>query len=226
MSVRILLYAEGPGEDRGQIGWLPEPGEPLLPEMLGPAHHLFSRVLASELSAPETAIQFLSPFRLDGSRPHRGSDLLVRRNLRRLLTIAAPSRRPDLAIVLVDEDGQGDRRASLLRSTEGIELPHVIAIAIREFEAWLIADHAAIVALLGPRPTPPAYEAMEPGHAKSLLQQWAADAHRDLPEFAAATRWEQIRSHLARIARLDALDRLPSFARLRSDLRSAFAKRR
>ena len=80
MSCRIVLYAEGPGEDRGTESWLPDPAEPLGDDLLGPAHRLIARWIARERSIAPDAVTFLSPLKIAG-RPHRGSDLLVRKHL-------------------------------------------------------------------------------------------------------------------------------------------------
>ncbi|MBM4059699.1 MAG: DUF4276 family protein [Planctomycetes bacterium] len=202
---------------------MPEPGELLTAEMLGPAHLLVARVVARDRNLPEAAVQFLSPLRL-GPRPHRGSDLLVRKNLRRLLTIADPTRRPDVAIVLVDEDGHGDRRRRLLQDLADLELPHVIAVPVREFEAWLIADHAAVVAVLGNRDRPQDPESMQPREAKDQLRSWIDDRvpeGLDRPRRTEQT--GQLRADLARRVDLGILAALRAFAQFCEDLRAALA---
>lgn len=221
MSIRVMVYAEGPGEDRGPVSFLPAPGEALADTMLGPAHHLVGRLISREQSPPAASVQFLSPLHVGSGRPHRGSDLVTKRVLRRLLTIADPRRRPDLAIVLVDEDGQSERRRDLVAALVGIELPHVLAIPIREFEAWLISDPRALVDVLGVTETPPAAEAMKPRQAKDLLRSWI-DARMDasLGQTDRGAHIEQIRSSLAQKVDLEALAKLKAFKEFRDHVRA------
>ncbi len=216
MSLRVVLYAEGPGEDRGESPWLAEPGHPLADDSLGAGHILLARTIASVSRIPCAAIQFLSPLRAKG-RPHRGSDLTSRARLRQLLTFPGSSRRPDLAIVLVDEDGTGDRREVLIAMTQDLELPHVIGVPVREFEAWLIADNKALASVLPGHTTPTAPETMRPRQAKDLLRNWIAGhpAHQhgvNVPR--------KLRVALATQIDLDELTKSSSFQRLQTDLRS------
>lgn len=93
--------------------------------------------------------------------------------MREILTwIPSPNRlRPQLAVVLVDEDGVADRGRKLRDATSDPDLlPHVVAVAVREFESWLLADSAAVAAVAGqPLPSRQAVEDMEPGAAKVAL---------------------------------------------------------
>jgi len=221
MAIRVMLYAEGPAEDRGPLTWLPEPGEPLLPEMLGPAHHLFSRLLQREHMQPDIEVRYLSPLRVKTGRPHRGSDLVTRKVVRQLLTIADPKRRPDLGVVLVDEDGTGDRRRDLLADLAQIEQPHVVAVPVREFEAWLVSDPKALSQHLAVAQTPPAAESMKPREAKDMLRGWIeARMEAGSGQAARAAFVEQIRSALAQQVDLEVLDKLRAFKHLRDDLRT------
>src|SRR5581483_11436552 len=144
----------------GETSRLPPPTELLGEDHRGPAHELIRRCVARDAAVPLPAVLFQCPLRARGRHP-KGSDLLDRRTLRQLLTWPAPHRRPDLAIVLVDQDGAPDRRMTLRQLTEGISLPHVIAVAIQEFDAWLIADHGAVAGTLATKPpNPPAVEGL------------------------------------------------------------------
>lgn len=219
MSLRVVLYAEGPGEDRGEDVWLPEPGELLPPDSLGAAHHLVARVIASVHTIPTAAIRFVSPLRLQG-RPHRGSDLLLTRNLRRLLTFASPPRRPDLAVVMVDEDEQPSRRKDLVASTQDLPLRSVVAVPVREFEAWLIGDHASVRSLLGVTGSPPAPETMARREAKRLLTNWMEAAiATDSSQRAEPRTVQQLRAQLAQQCDLTTLERLAALQQFREDLR-------
>jgi hypothetical protein len=91
-----------------------------------------------------------------------------------LLTWPRPEDRPDLAVVLVDQDGQPGRAALLAEHLAGLPAPHVVVVAIQEFEAWLVADPGALRAVFGVEATaPPAPEALEPREARGLLRGWA-----------------------------------------------------
>ncbi len=220
MSLSVVLYAEGPAEDRGALNWLPAPGETLQPEMLGPAHRLLTRLIAQDHSIPRPAVQFVSPLMV-GPRAHRGSDLHTIKTLRKLLTFAAPTRRPQLAVVVVDEDAEPDRRRTLLAGCDDLDLPRVIAVCIREFEAWLIADSRALVKVLGVTETPAAPESMRVGEAKQLLQRWMAAAPTAATPSPSTDHALPLRTALAEQVELNVLDRLSAFRAFRNDLRAA-----
>jgi hypothetical protein len=193
-------------------------------EMLGPAHHLCSRLIARELPKPREVL-FLSPLHLKAGKPHRGSDLHNAKFVRRLLTIADPKRRPDLALVLVDEDGDAGRRRELTAALQDVPQLHVIAVPIREFEAWLIADQRALVDILQVTDTPPEVEGMKPRQAKELLRGWIdASALAGASQSERAAQLEQVRSSLARQVSLDALDKLRAMKLFRDDLRTAIGQ--
>ncbi|MBK8100647.1 MAG: hypothetical protein IPK26_26460 [Planctomycetes bacterium] len=214
MSLRVVLYAEGRGDDRGTAAWLPEPGEPLPADCLGPAHLLMARVIERTRRIPARAVQFLSPLRILG-RTHRGSDLLLKKNLRRLLTFASPARTPQLGVILVDEDGDPGRRRQLIADTEGLPLPRVIAVAVREFESWRIADSAALAKVLAITDTQRSPENMRAGDAKELLARWIATAT------SSPSDRHGLRLDLARTASLDALAELRAFAAFLADIANA-----
>ena len=109
-------------------------------------------------------------------------------------------------IVLVDEDGEPSRRNQLRQDTESLPLPRVIAVAVREFESWLIADSAALAKVLAVTDTQRAAENMRAGDAKELLARWIATAT------GSASDRRGRRLDLARTASLDALAELRAFA--------------
>jgi hypothetical protein len=97
---------------------------------------------------------------------------------------------------------------------DGISLPHVIAVPMQEFEAWLIADHRAVARILSPAPDqPPAVESLSPRGAKTFLDQWTSAATND-PDPAG------VRLSLAQTCDLAVLDRLSAFQTFRDDLRA------
>src|SRR5581483_5556495 len=136
----------------GETSRLPPPTELLGEDHRGPAHELIRRCVARDAAVPLPAVLFQCPLRARGRHP-KGSDLLDRRTLRQLLTWPAPHRRPDLAIVLVDQDGAPDRRMTLRQFTEGISLPVAGTLATKP-------------------PNPPAVEGLQRREAKSLLDDW------------------------------------------------------
>jgi hypothetical protein len=209
--VRVVLYAEGAGEvsfsslERG-------PGTSLLEEELGAAHLLLRRALEDGRSIPEAAVSFEEPLRLRrGGRIARGSDLLSSQRLRELLTW--PANPPDLAVVLVDADGASDRFQTLQRTAADRSVPHAIGVAVQEFEAWLIADHAAVKRALGTSPSGPAeIETLPPGRAKETLTRWTAEAGKSQQE-------REVRITIARICDLTHVSRRCSaFAAFVADL--------
>ncbi len=172
MILRVALYAEGGGELTGaQHGLPPVPGDPLPPEVLGPAHFLVQRSINSIHHVPERAIQFQSPLRTDRGRVPKGSDFLTRTTLRRLLTWPNQIRQPDLAIVIVDSDGEQNRKNLLESYIADLPVRHVIGVAINEFEAWLLADQMAVKEAAGSIPAGcDSPEKLDPGRAKELLR--------------------------------------------------------
>lgn len=213
MSLRIAVYAEG-SRDAGRALSLPL-GDELADTELGPVHVLIRRCLAGAL--PEGAIRFARPQRTRNGRVARGSDLLDRTTLRQLLSWPPQRRAPQLAVVVIDADGEL-ARADLLRGyVDGLPSRSVLGLAVQEFEAWLASDDAAVAKALGVHfPTLPSPEGMKRSEAKGLLLDAIGRANRD--------------AHLARltIAETCALDlvasRCPSFARFRADLAEAARK--
>ncbi len=141
--MRVVLYAEGARETWGTVRPAAAALEQLDDEELGPAHVLVRRCLKNQPDVQPSDIRFLAPLPL-GGRPARGSQLLNPGNLKRLLAFSDPQRQPDLCVVLVDQDGEKSRRSTLEKILTGQPMRTILAVAIREFEAWLIADTGTV----------------------------------------------------------------------------------
>ncbi|MFN8793525.1 MAG: DUF4276 family protein [Betaproteobacteria bacterium] len=220
MSLRVQIYAEGPAEDRGQtplFGTMP--GEPLAVDSLGPAHHLVGRMIEKERKIPRAAISFLAPARIEAKKV-QGSDLHVTKHMRQLLQ-AAMLHEAHLAIVLVDADGDSQRRRLLTDGTQDLSVPRVIAVAVQEFEAWLLADQRALVDGLQVTETPPAPESWPPGEAKQLLRRWLDDCAPTPSQVEVAEHVPTRRIAIASALDLDLLARQRSFQQFQVDLRAA-----
>ena len=85
MSLRVVVYAEGPGETGGSAG-RKAPGQELLDDELGAAHVLVRRCLSRGDLIPAAAVRFHEPLRTPAGHVARGSDLYNMRTLRKLLT--------------------------------------------------------------------------------------------------------------------------------------------
>jgi hypothetical protein len=175
---RVVVYAEGPGELAGrETSRQPAPGTVLVEGELGAAHLLVRRCLKHSRNLDPESIQFEEPLRTPRGRLARGSMLHGRDTLQQLLSWPNEERMPHLAIVLVDADGKEDRQAELDSALQELTVEAVAAVAIQEFEAWLLADGEAVKSVfrkpLSP-PKPP--ERLGRRQAKELLQQWS-DEH-------------------------------------------------
>ncbi len=214
-AVRIVLYAEGAGELRStRHAPLFVPGDPLDEDVLGAAHLLVRRTVEEARRLPARAIQFEEPLATTGGRIPRGSDFQERRTLLRLLTW--PARPPDLAVVLVDRDGDTDRRRRLLEWVADRPVPKVVAVAVEEFEAWLVADPQAVATTLEGMPAgahPVSPEGLARGEAKGLLARWIGGSPRRGVGAPALRREIAERAHLGTLARL-----CPAFEQFRQDL--------
>jgi hypothetical protein len=186
-AVRVVLYAEGPGETAGVSGpykktitlfkQRKKPGDILSEDDLGTGHLLLRRSLEQARSLSPNAICFEEGLRHGGTTPH-GSQLLNPRVLRRLLSWFKPEETPDLVVILVDRDGKPKRRALLRSHLNGLMTsPWVIGIAREEFEAWLIADEAAVAKVIGqPVNRTKKPESLRPKEAKRIFNDWIATA--------------------------------------------------
>jgi hypothetical protein len=207
---RVVVYAEGPGELAGRdMSRQPAPGTILTEEELGAAHLLVRRCLHHSRNLAPESIQFEEPLRTTRGRLARGSMLHGRDTLQQLLSWPDEERMPHLALVLVDADGKEDRQADLDSALQGLTVQAVAAVAIQEFEAWLLADVEALKSVfrkpLSP-PKPP--ERLGRRQAKELLQQWSA-------EHASSKDPTELRRQLAEQCDLDTVAHVcPAFAEL------------
>jgi len=130
VTLRVVLYGEGGREVSGELGPPPRSGEVLIEKALGPAHVLVRRCLELARGLPDKAVQFEAPVRDSRARVARGTALYAhRQTLRRLLTWADASMRPELAIVLVDCDGFPRRKAELDEWVADLPVTKVIGVA-------------------------------------------------------------------------------------------------
>jgi len=139
--MRVVLYAEGPGET-GTVEMPPlyARRSRITEDALGPAHVLTRRCIARITEHDERSIQFQAPLMPRG-KPARGSQLIDPRTLAKLLTWTHPDMPPDLVILLVDADGSDSRRSELESAVETRPMsvpPAVVALAVQEFESWLL----------------------------------------------------------------------------------------
>jgi hypothetical protein len=171
---RVVVYAEGLGELAGRdTSRQRAPGTPLTEGELGAAHLLVRRCLERSRGLAPESIQFEEPLRSRGKLA-RGSTLHSRATLRPLLFWADEDLRPHLAVVLVDADGKEARQAELDSALQDLTVEAVGAVAIQEFEAWLLADTAAVKSVLRKPLSPPKPpERLGRRQAKELLQQWS-----------------------------------------------------
>lgn len=211
MSLSVVLYAEGSGETSGTDSRLPPPGEPLADAHLGPAHRLARRAIAHARKLDPAAVAFQSALRTRRGRLPRGSDLHDAATVRRLLAFVRVV--PDLAIVLVDADGDAaERRRALAKIA--VAVPWVHAVAVQEFEGWLVSDAPSASRALGKTfDTPPEPDALARGEAKTLWASWTAALE--------PTERARMRGALAdQVDLATVLARSRSFARFVDDLRA------
>ncbi len=169
------------------------PMSPLSEAQLGPVHILVRRCLDDEVT-------FEAPLRSRGRIP-RGSNLLNAAVLRAVLTWPTVQQRPDLAVVLVDEDGAVGRRPKLESAVAGLPVVSVVGVAVREFESWLLGDIRAVSkAVHKPVAEPANIEGLKPGEAKRLLADIADGADGSA-----------VRLEIAKTASLERLRKLRSF---------------
>lgn len=185
-SIDTVVYAEGPAELRAErdtnLNLRPRPGQALLEEQFGAVHWLVRRSLAHVTEVPPNAVRFQEPKRTGRAKVAQGSKLLKPQVLRPLMQWTEP---PDLAVLVVDRDGEANRnrKQNLQATLRGLSPrpTRVVAVAVEEFEAWLIADISTVQGTLGASVDGPGSpEDLEPGEAKRLLKQWSDDAPTDL----------------------------------------------
>jgi hypothetical protein len=174
---RVVVYAEGAGELTGRdTRRQRRPGTALTVEELGSAHLLVRRCLQHAQGLEPEAIQFEEPLRGPRGQLAKGSMLHSGERLRQFLSWPDEDLEPHLAIILIDADGQKDRQQQLAEAIQNIPVPTVLSAAIQEFEAWLIADEAAVKDVLRKSLSPPKPpERLGKRQAKELLQTWCAE---------------------------------------------------
>jgi len=179
-AFRIALLAEGSAEVGGERqpyqARLPAAGTDLVNAELGPAHLLVRNAVVRARGIPENGVRFVEPQHVSTGGRARGSQLLDLGVLRRLVYWPPNQRRPDLTVVLVDEDEEGARHRALVVALDDVPVPHVVAVAVREFESWLIADRTILRQVGGEACTPDGpIEALPRRRAKELLAAWCTD---------------------------------------------------
>lgn len=219
---RIVLYAEGRGET-GLSSSSATVGSRRIPtEAEGAAHILIRRLCRERLARDEREIQFEIPLRYKGREP-AGADLLNRAVLRQLLTWSEPRFQPDIVIVLVDQDGDALRRDSLRQVVESLRLQFctIIGVAVEEFEAWLIADHATVMRIADKNEQQGrAPESLAPGESKRRLQQLLSTSSRDVRVY-------DLRRELAGAVDLSlVLEECRSFKRFFEEIKQAMSQSR
>jgi hypothetical protein len=228
--MNVVIYAEGAGEGADSSDGLTgdaSPGEWLHEDTWGAAHVLTRRVLMEERGLREGQIHFYEGLRADRRRA-RGADLLDAVRLRRLLAWNNNPELPqiEMMIVLVDEDGDAQRCNTLKQHIERVPpagIHRIVAAARQEFEAWLVSDHALVAELFdGAQVATP--DQLERGVVKEQLAGMIARKANGLALDTAAARSYPRAQRITLAARCD-LERLrsesPSFARFCADLRAA-----
>ncbi|HEX8706109.1 MAG TPA: DUF4276 family protein [Myxococcaceae bacterium] len=196
---RVVVYAEGAGELAGPTSFPRAPSSPIPEDELGSAHLLVRRCLERARDLDASLVRFEEPLRTGRGKLARGSILHSATTLRPLLFWADPERQPNLAVVLVDADGDEERQKLLDSAIQGVPVETVVSVAIQEFEAWLVADPVALKSVLRkPLAPPKAPEKLSRREAKELLQQWCE-------EHARSRDAAEIRRDLARQCDLDTL---------------------
>lgn len=216
--MRVVLYAEGPNEAGVEGPPSYDRRRPLPDEELGPAHVLSRRAIARATGRDPRSIRFEPPL-LHLGRAAVGSQILDGKVLPRLLTWADPAQAPELAIVLVDGDGEKKRRSTLQAVVErrGSFMPVVVAVAVQEFEAWLLVDVKLwneLVEHVVDHPGNP--ESWNAGDAKERWTSLVSDSKRGQ---------HMTRLRLAAEMDLDVVERTcASFRQFLEDLREAHAR--
>lgn len=216
--MRVVLYAEG-SRELGSAARVAA-GDVIAEDAHGAAHVLLRRCL---VAIGFHDVVFEGPLRPRGARPLKGSDLLVRKNLIRALTWARPEKRPDLAAIFVDADGEANRHAKLtaiLEERDQRSIAAVVGVAVQEFEAWLVADQPAVHEVVGETfPAAPDPQSMPPGGAKRLLDSWIGRTDDERERHCTHRREIAERCDLDRVEK-----RCRAFGQFRRELRAALGR--
>ncbi len=190
--IRVVLYAEGAGETGGETRQLPPPGNVLSSDLLGPGHLLLRRCILEGLDDIDGEVLFEAPLKTGRGQTARGSMLLKEKTLRQLLTWLDPEMRPDLAVVLVDQDEDNKRKSRLEKYMTRLPSMPILSVAVQEFESWLVADHSCVAEILDHNIQPPRNpENMRRREAKQLLKGWIKQSGTALED-------DEVRRRIAR----------------------------
>jgi len=146
-ALRISLIAEGAGELSRSVH--APPGELLPDDALGAGHVLIRRIAAEATSLPNGAIQFVASLRRSTGQPLLGSALAEPALLKEVLVWPQARRGPSVSVVLVDADGDSKRFKDIETMVKTLRTPTAVAVAVQEFEAWLIADDHCLSQVMG-----------------------------------------------------------------------------
>jgi hypothetical protein len=238
---KVILYCEGEGEDaevrrlgsdalqgRWEFARLNRlEDEPIPHDELGAGHILIARSLRHTRQIPEASTSFYQGKKLATGRFPRGSDLLLERNIQQLGTVDTARPHvlvPDLFVFLVDQDDDVGRKLRLQAACARAAprgLSRCVVVAVKEFEAWLVADTATLRQhLRDAQPLGQTPESLERRVAKEWLQ-------RAITEDASAKEADRhahtlaIRRALATNADLSIVERTcPSFSTFIAELRN------
>ncbi|MGD1856707.1 MAG: DUF4276 family protein [Leptolyngbyaceae cyanobacterium] len=177
-NISIVVHAEGPGE-LGNPDRDVRPQDVLSSDNLGPAHIVVRRILTEGSKIPAAAIEFKEPLRTayeTGARA-QGSKLLKPSVLNDILSPWQLNFQfmPPLIIFLVDSDDSPpqERTSILQQALDKYSLQGAVGVAVKEFEAWLVADSKAINQVIGSVPKNfQSPENLKPGEAKRSLNEW------------------------------------------------------
>jgi len=150
---------------------------------------------------------------------HGKGDGYFKRALRWLLE--AEKRGVEALVFLIDEDGRKERVTQIQKAQNSTlsELPRALGVAIRMFDAWMLADEKALTAVLG-------YQVNKQPDPETIRDPKAVC--RDLLDKSpAALRQRQMYAQVTDRANLDILaERCPNgFAPFASNVRTVFQTR-
>lgn len=218
-NVSIVVHAEGPGE-LGNPNRNVRPQDLLQSDNLGPAHIVVRRILTEGSKIPAAAIEFKEPLRTayeTGARA-QGSKLLKSSVLNDILSpwqLNFQSMPPLIVFLMDSDDSPPQERTSILQQAlNKYSLQGAVGVAVKEFEAWLVADSQAINQVIGSVSKSFQHpENLKPGEAKRNLNEWIQSiAH-------ANHKIIDMRRDLATAMDLDLVAELcPSFKRFRQAL--------
>lgn len=146
--MKWLLVAEGPHEVaqfNERYRFDPATGE----EQYGALRALIERILDGKVALPPPEIRRISDVNVATIRG-RGKGYLPR--LMAWLRWAERENRFDFVVIVFDEDNVLERRKAAENAQENLvqaAIPRAIGVAIRTFDAWMLADQKALQSVLG-----------------------------------------------------------------------------